>query len=166
MAISSSLLGPLSTKSMHLPSMKHSEWLDCLSITSKCLFSSLRSWFFKGRPWQEQKCLHNWHSLHLHFLAQHAATLISKEWAAQCSYNLMAYNNACLTLFLARALIVVELALFPFYPKNSLSARDVRSYTWCDQHFTSMIMAEREPARKFVILEDFAYQCFFYILDR
>ena len=33
-----------------------------------------------------------------------------------------------------------------------LSAREVRSYTWCDQRFASVNIAAPEPARKIVIL--------------
>ena len=37
-----------------------------------------------------------------------------------------------------------------------VSAREARSYTWCDQRFVSVNIAAHGPARKYVILEDFA----------
>ena len=40
--------------------------------------------------------------------------------------------------------------------KFIVSAREARSYTWCDQRFVSVNIAAHEPARKIVILEDFA----------
>ena len=36
------------------------------------------------------------------------------------------------------------------------SSREARGYTWYDQRFVSVNIAAREPARKIVILEDFA----------
>ena len=50
---------------------------------------------------------------------------------------------------------------------NIWSAREARSYTWCDQRFVSVNIASHEPARIIVILEDFAcWTLFFYIFDR
>ena len=46
---------------------------------------------------------------------------------------------------------------------SSLSEREARSYTWCDQRFVSVNIAAPEPARKIVILEDFACWTLFFI---